>query len=161
MFQVLTKNLTFARSVPRPSFIPHERAQKGVKGLGLRYERKVRDEAQELYGSDCKGGIWFEYYNGQSHWCQVDVLIYEDLRKVNFILECKLTDVEEAKEKLRDLYIPVVRAATNLPTFGIVVAKNLTPKSDKVVATSLYDATDMAVESRKVVTLHYIGKGKI
>lgn len=154
-------NLRSAQSLPsKPKFIPKGRAT-GTKALGLGYERKVFKAVQKGF-PEAKHGQWFLYFSEREEgpaWCQTDILL--PYNKAVYILECKLSDRAEAKEKLFDLYIPVVEKAMGCKAYGIVVTKFLKPTSDvDLVTSSLRRAIDMAFGGN-IPTLHWLGLAPI
>ena len=147
--------LSHATQLPsRPKCIPQSRARKGSKGYGLRYERQVAERTGGVHGQ------WFSFrdLNGAGY-CQPDVLLALDGQIV--VLECKLTDVDEARLQLAKLYLPVVALALSKPVRGIVVVRHLTRESDtSLVVTSMGEALRHATE-RYFPTLHWIGRGPL
>lgn len=116
------RGLHYAAPCLRPEFIKKSRP-KGAKAKGLAYERAVGTAV----GGNC--GQWFHYIDAQGPgWCQTDVLLVSAKRVV--VLECKLTDTEDAVEQLLHLYFPVLREVYRLPVYGVVVTKNLTQRTD-------------------------------
>lgn len=62
---------------------------------------------------------------------------------VVLVLECKLTDWPEAPLQISELYKPVIEVALGKPVVGIVVAKNLSHKTNRAqVASSLFQAIE-------------------
>ena len=147
--------LTQAHRLPsRPTCIPLSRPRNGSKRYGLRYERSVAERTNGQHG------IWFSFYdaNGPGY-CQPDVLL--GLEGQIVILECKLTEVDEARKQLAYLYVPVVSKALERPAKGIVVVRHLTRESDPSnVCTSLGEALKRA-SGTYYPTLHWIGRGPI
>ena len=147
--------LTQAHRLPgRPSCIPGGYARKGAKAYGLRYERTVALRTGGLHG------IWFSYVDANGlGYCQPDVLLGMDGELI--ILECKLTEVDDARKQLAHLYLPVVAKATGRPTRGIVVTRHLTRETNPSnVCSSLGEALKRAT-SDYAPTLHWIGRGPI
>ena len=105
-------------------------------------------------------GIWFSFVDANGlGYCQPDVLLGLDGQVV--VLECKLTEVDEARKQLAYLYLPVVAKALGKPTKGIVVVRHLTRESNPSnVCTSLGEALKRAT-SEYYPTLHWIGRGPI
>lgn len=138
----------------RPSFLPSQRARKGSKGYGIRYERSVATKSGGLHGQ------WFKFCDANGNgWCQTDVLLLLDGEVV--VVECKLTDVDEAREQLRYLYLPVVSKALSRPARGIVCVRHLSKESNtSLVVTSMGQALKVASEGY-YPTLHWIGRGPL
>lgn len=146
--------LTARRLDGKPPCIPASRARKGSKAYGLKFERAVAERTGGRHGQ------WFSFVdaNGPGY-CQTDVLLGLDGQVV--VLECKLTEVEEARRQLMHLYLPVVGRALHRRTVGIVVVRHLTKESNVAnVVTSLGAALKVASESF-APTLHWIGRGPI
>lgn len=125
-----------------------------AKVAGVRFERAVAKRTQGSHG------LWWRFIddNGEG-FCQTDVVLSFDGGVV--ILECKLTEVREARRQLGGLYVPVVSLALGKPAKGIVVARHLTRESDlSNVRASIGAALEDASESF-FPTVHWIGKGPI
>ncbi len=147
--------LTYARRLDtRPRCIPLNRPRKGSKRYGLSYERSVALRTGGQHGQ------WFAYAdaNGEGY-CQTDVLLSLDGEVV--VLECKLTEVDEARKQLGMLYLPVVAKALGRSARGVVVVRHLTKESNlSHVVTSLGAALKVA-SADFYPTLHWIGRGPI
>ena len=105
--------------VPRPSST--------YARWGLAYERKL---FSALLASDLSAAhnpaFYFEDRRGRSY-CVPDILV-QDYRGLTIIVECKLTFKQEAIEKLRKLYCPVVRRALGSDlVIPLVIVKNIVP----------------------------------
>lgn len=151
------KNVEWARPISRPSCIPEQKRRRGTKGLGLSYEKKL-GKALLRANSSCVAGQWFEYFaDGKRGYCQTDFLLFSGLEV--YILECKLTNVEEALGQLRELYAPVVQAAYRLPVHGIVVVKSLSRASGALIVATLKSACSQAIHT--IPVLHYLGQGPL
>lgn len=156
--------LEWAEPLPRrPACIPESRP-KGVKALGLRYERKAAAEINKALHGSLVRGQWFEFVDANGHgYCQTDAFIY-DIRTDSYVVfEFKLTEVAEARSQLKNLYLPVVAAAW--PQFqhprGIVVARHLTRETDtKLVYDSLFRAVSEPLAG-VIPTLHWIGRSAL
>lgn len=73
------------------------------------------------------------------------------------VVECKLTNAEEAWAKLRGVYLPVVGMALRCRVWPVVVVKWTRP--GQLIATTLKEALALPQELNPV--LHWIGKGPI
>ena len=147
--------LTQAHRLPgRPTCIPISRPRNGSKRYGLAYERSVASRTNGQHG------IWFSFVDANGlGYCQPDVLLGLDGQVV--VLECKLTEVDEARAQLGHLYLPVVARALGKPARGIVVVRHLTRESNPSnVCTSLGEALKRASDTY-FPTLHWIGRGPI
>lgn len=132
----------------RPSCIPLGRPR-GVKGLGLRYERSL---ARALPAA--LPGQWFEFEDSAGRgFCQTDLLLPYN-GKIG-VLEVKLSYTREAEDELRGLYVPVVRKALGREVFGLVVCKNLRPGAPGVRG-ELVQALEEAAGGL-LVTWHWLG----
>jgi hypothetical protein len=143
------KGLVWARRLPgRPGCIPQGRAR-GVKALGVRYEREV---AQALPVAEA--GVWWEFEDqGGRGYCQTDLLVI-GARSV-LVLEAKYTYTVDAWRQLLGLYQPVVERALGLPVLPVQVCKVLVPQA-RNVTTDLESAVELA-RSANWATLHWIG----
>jgi hypothetical protein len=141
----ITGEIEWAAKATRPGVFgtshPH-----GAKLKGLQYERAVAGALP----ADWLHGQWFKFCDeGGVGYCQPDFI--RVTATMVFVLECKLTDVMEAKGQLLGLYLPVLRHVFGRPVRGIVVARTLTPESTNVVA-SLGEAENAAAS---LPTLHW------
>lgn len=146
--------LRFAERCEKPPFIPQSKPRKGAKRYGKSYEAAVAKRTGGTLGQ------WWHFLdaNGEG-WCQTDVLLV--LSREAIVIECKLTEVDDARKQLGRLYLPVVARALGKPTRGIVVARYLSRESDeRRVVRSLSEALACA-EGDYFPTLHWIGKGPI
>jgi len=118
-------DLEWARTCEHPRCIPKTRRLYGAKAAGIRYEKSV---AKAIPGAI--RGQWFEFYDANGHgYCQTDVLV---IGKANtLVIECKLTDTEQAYEQLSRLYLPVVSMAFERHVIGLVVVRHLTKTSPR------------------------------
>lgn len=99
--------------------------QKGAKALGLRFERAV---AKSLPGA--LHGQWFRFVdNNGPGFCSPDILF--TIGPTLWVVECKLTDWSEADAQLNHLYRPVLRALWGPEIRSVIVAKFLTPLTQK------------------------------
>lgn len=113
-----------AQVLPKPT----SEAQK----QGLRYERKVGKELlRHVTGGKLSGmehNPWFTFYDkfGPGNCCPDFLLFFQ---RGIVIVEVKLTHVDVALAKLKDLYTPVVSCALGMPTLPLVICRNITPLS--------------------------------
>lgn len=138
------RGLYLARKATCPH--PPGRAARGVKALGIAYERAV---ARALPGALHGQWFYFEDANGPGY-CQPDLLVR------GWILEVKLSDTEEALGQLLQLYLPVVKLALGGPWRGLKIVKHLKPWSRDVITTR-----EQAIAYPGVPTLHWPGKGRL
>ena len=107
----------------KPGFITRGRAR-GRFAVGIRYE-KSGQEWLELAALRRKlhydNGPWFEFGTDTGkRWCQPDALVVDKARKQILIVEFKYQHTSDAWFQLRQLYLPVVKAAYPGWTFGLV-----------------------------------------
>lgn len=126
---------------------------RGVKAKGLRYERALAKVIPSA-----KHGLWFNFVdrNGPG-FCSPDFII--EGHSFVAVLECKLTDTDEARKQIRALYTPILEKFYSKPVLGVVVAKYLTPNSRNIVH-DLASALKLTKNSA-IATLHWLGKGPI
>jgi len=149
--------LSWAKPCPRPACIPKSRPR-GTKGLGLAYERAV-GKALLREGRRPLLGQWFEFSDANGHgWCQTDLLLRSPCGGW-VVLECKLTDVEQGRDQVRQLYLPVVGAALGRCLGGMVVAKHLSKATKPQSICSDLDSALAAVSLGDLPLLHWIGSG--
>ena len=148
------KNVVWARECDWPKCIPRTRRARGTKARGLAYERAL---AKKL--GIALHGQWFSFFaDGEYGYCQPDFLLIED--RAITVIECKLTNVEQATEQLLDLYFPVLRAAYARPVRGIIAVRSVhRAPACAHIANNLRDALD--VSEKRVPVLHWIGSGPL
>lgn len=147
----------------RPACIPESRP-KGVKALGLRYERKAAAEINRALRGSLVRGQWFEFVDANGHgYCQCDGLYYDPQSDSYVVFEFKLTEVDEARSQLKNLYLPVVAWAWPqfAPPRGIVVARHLTRETN---VNLVYDSLWWVMAEPPALgipTLHWIGRSAL
>lgn len=164
-FPVRVSALQWAKPCLRPAHIPVSRRKKGVKAVGLRYEDRAAEAIYRASNGASTQGQWWEYFDavlGLRH-CQTDVIItgaYDPItdRQNRYIVEVKLTEVEEARSKLEDLYLPIVRRATADNVFGIVVSRHLTRTTARHTVVDSLSAA-MRAAHYTIPVLHWLAKG--
>lgn len=143
--------LHYAARCLRPAHIPKSRP-KGAKAAGLRYEKALSAAIPRA-----EHGQWFEFkdLNGPGH-CQMDLLIEGSKRIV--VIECKLSNVEQGRAQLEELYFPIVRMVwPDKKPLGIVAARHLSRESDLGrVETTLKGAILRAEQTGIIPTLHWM-----
>lgn len=127
-----------ARCLPR-----HQpRGSNVASAAGLAYERKVVAALARTFadvGFDLSHNPWFEF-EGKfgTGVCCPDILVAPQTGPFagrNFCIEVKLTYVDSAIEKLRDVYCPVVAMAIGEPVMPVVICKNMTAGAPKAYHT--------------------------
>lgn len=147
----------------RPACIPESRPR-GVRATGLRYERKAAAEIHRALGQSLVRGQWFEFVDANGHgYCQCDGLFYDIRTDAYVVFEFKLTEVDEARSQLKNLYLPVIETAW--PRFqkprGVVVARHLTRETNvDLVCDSLWKAITFE-RPDTIPTLHWIGRSAL
>lgn len=115
--------LEWAREEKKGPFSPNPSAARGARRAGLRFEKLV---GKEIGG---KTGQWFRYFDvGGEGWCQTDCLVLGE-REV-MVVECKLSDTEEAVRQVEGLYFPVVEMVYGKRALGMVVVRNLVAETE-------------------------------
>lgn len=145
----------------RPNCIPLSRPRKGAKVYGLRYEKALADAVRLVYPRALHGQ-WIAYRRSDEpqrvRYCQPDVIVPFADRIV--VLECKLTETEEGREQITQLYIPALNAITKKSVYGIVVARHLTRETRPETVVRGLDLALIACASC-IPTLHWLGRGRI
>lgn len=68
-------------------------------------------------------GLWLEFEDESGFgFCQPDVVLVGEDRVV--VVECKLTQTDQAEDQLELLYMPIVRLLFGLPVFGVQICRN-------------------------------------
>jgi hypothetical protein len=130
---------------------------RNLKAVGLRFEKSVAAAVRALRLGETIHGQWFEYFDANGHgYCQTDVLLLR--RDDAVVLECKLTEVEEAQTQLEDLYLPIVRRVYRRPAVGVVVVRHLTKLTNTA---RVCDSLEAALGMGSLPILHWIGRGPI
>lgn len=124
--------LRYAKFCDKPAWLRPQR-RRGAKAAGLAYEKSISDAlpARHLKGS----WIEFEDAKGQA-WCQIDFAV--NVNRTVYVLEAKLTWTAEAHEKLRRLYLPLIRNITGLDAHGIVICRAITPDTSEFGTTIVH-----------------------
>lgn len=98
------------RLFPEPPFKPN-RATKGRKAQGNRYERKVHDHFLSLYSLEKYiPSPWFRVdFAREHHWIQPDGLFFPDDRNL-VIVEVKYQHTPDCIEQLEGMYRPALQS---------------------------------------------------
>ena len=147
----------WARRCERPACIPRARVR-GTAARGLSYERGLARALKPALPG-VQYGPWYSYKaDGATGYCQPDFVYVE--HAACYVLECKLTNVEEATEQLLDLYFPVLRRAHSRPVRGVIVARSVHRAPALAhIAHSLSEA--MEISEFRVPVLHWLGRGAL
>ena len=156
MSRQIAGEVTFAAPCLRPVFIPGQRAGKGSKGAGIRFERSLAKALKHAIH-----GQWFHFIDANGPgWCQPDLIICGKKRTI--VLECKLTFTRDAHDQLEGLYRPILTKAYGTEVVGVVVCKNLTPyMPGEVIVDSLEEAISASFEGAKAPVLQWLGRGPV
>jgi len=106
-----------------------KRKLKGKRAKGLSYERlvgKTLGRWKDEGSLDCKIhlGRWFYFIDKNGHgWCQPD--IYLEFKDCIILIECKLTQTENAFLQMKELYVPVLQKVHGKPVYTVQVCKIL------------------------------------
>jgi hypothetical protein len=151
-------NVTAAWRIEKPSYLASHRLSP-AQAKGLRYEQKVGKALVRKFHK-IELGQWFSFVDSNGPGiCQPDIICqgWKDGRHiVNFALECKLTVTDEAFEQLDGLYQPMLRIADGVPTYGIVVCRNLSRKVDiSLVVADLRSALRRSLAG-EIPVLHWL-----
>lgn len=112
--------LQFAAPAPASPW-PVPRAR-GVKALGLRFERKVA----KALAPAALHSQWLRFRdNNGPGYCSPDVLLA--CGETLWVLECKLSDWAAADAQIEHLYKPILQTLWPGPVRGMVVLKHLNP----------------------------------
>jgi hypothetical protein len=129
------------------------RTPRGVRGLGVRYEREVA----KALGPGARAGQWFQFEDANGPgWCQTDLLVVG--KRNALVLEAKLTWLSGAHRQIEQLYRPIVEKVYGLVVLPVVVCKNLVPgmPGDYQVVAGLAAALEVARAGGRAV-LHWRG----
>lgn len=149
--------ISFAAPCLKPPFIPSPKRLKGAKGLGVAFERRLAKEIPRA-----THGQWFNYLkDDEPHWCQTDILL--EGAKTVCVIEVKLTNFQEARLQLQDLYCPVLRAAYPAKeVFSLVALRHVgNVPSEVPIFDQLSCAIEAARSQHKLVVFHWLGKGPV
>lgn len=153
-------DLIYAKPCLRPHTIPLSRSR-GVRAVGLRYERLVARAISRQFPRETTHGQWFEYCDARGPgYCQPDILISWLDGSGHIIIECKLTDVDAARDKLRNIYVPIVERALGGTVHAIVVTRHLTKETNKKLICDNLGAAVMRANG-SIPTLHWLGGAEI
>lgn len=130
--RIVFKETLSARRSLREIHAPKPTSPAGL--AGLRYERRVdrqlRKHIVEKRFSKIEHNPWFTYSDQfGSGFCCPDFILWSPGGNFVVVAEVKLTWIGAAILKLRDLYLPVVAAALDVPAMPLTIVRNLTPES--------------------------------
>lgn len=144
------RGLKWVQRVAPPPWA-HTDRPKGAKAAGLRYEKALAEAIPWA-----KHAPWFKFCDaGGVGWANPDFLWVRQAEI--FVFEAKLTDCPEAYDEIATLYAPILAFWGQKPVRGVVVCKNLTPKTDKMGLTGDL-STALAMARRSISTLHWLGR---
>lgn len=110
----------------KPEFIPQPR-YRGVKAIGIGYERKIARYLKALLGGRAVHNPWYRFVDADGEgWCCPDIVVLPKDSEPLVIVECKLTATKTCEPKAKGLYLPVVQHLyPEQPIRLIQVCKNL------------------------------------
>jgi len=123
------KNPTNVERCPRPSWIRGQCSKESQKA-GQRFEARQQEKFLEKYDSFFEPEPWFRFEDNKRTWhCCPDGILW--LEKSPIIVEFKLSHTYQAWRQLKQLYLPVVKAAHPNQYFRLLeVCKNFDPSVD-------------------------------
>lgn len=106
----------------RPAFIPTSRPR-GVKAKGLLFERRVGKILEGIYPR-VYSGEWFAYSDDKRVGvCCIDH--YAVLHSHIVLVECKLSEKDEAWAQMANLYAPILEREYSLPVSRVQAVRHL------------------------------------
>lgn len=151
-------SVVWARECERPRGIPLVRRATGTRAKGLAYERALARTFDRKY-PDILHGQWYSFFaDGEHGYCQPDFVRASGGEIV--VLECKLTNIEQATEQLLDLYFPILRKTYCRPVRGIIVTRSVHRAPSLATIVSTFNEALVASRDR-VPVLHWIGCGPL
>ena len=156
-FRLVACDSLVAKRAMVPLYLP--KASTAAGRLGLRYEKRVRAQLQrhvaEGHFTSLEHNPWFTFSDiyGASA-CSPDFLLWLAEGRI-IVAEVKLTWTPSAVAKLVELYLPVVGTALGVPTYPLVIVRNLTPDAPPAAHT----ITDALRSQSKL--LHHFDNGSI
>jgi hypothetical protein len=82
----------------------------GRRLQGIKYERKVHEYLERLYGGLYVPSPWLRFFSeGKWRWCQPDALLFMPSEGRIIIVECKYQHTSDAWWQVRHLYGPVLQ----------------------------------------------------
>lgn len=163
------RNISYAAPCLRPSFIPKPKRLRGSRGAGLAYERALAKAVKSLNVAEILHGQWFHYKDQFGPgWCQPDIVFLS--AKFAVVIEVKLTNVQEARKQLQELYLPVLSVAyPEKEVVGVIALRHVSSVEKEVeIFDCIFDAIE---ESRQIKSkmppakdfgiFHWLGNGPI
>lgn len=100
--RVLAASLSFPPAIRKKRYT-------GRRLEGIRYERKVHERLELLYGDRYMASPWLKFFaEGKWRWCQPDGLLFDLKRGRITIVEVKYQHTSDAWWQVRQLYQPVL-----------------------------------------------------
>jgi len=128
---------SFAFRAQKPEFSPQAVSPSARRGLIFERNVKRQLEWHLVQGRYLllEHNSWFTYgaSENKDQICSPDFLLH--FPDKIYIIEVKLTWTPEARQKLDQLYSPIVAKALGKPTSGFVLCRHLTPGAPKPVYT--------------------------
>jgi hypothetical protein len=151
-------NIAWAKECESKPFMRGPRRVTGTRAKGISYERTLAKTLRATLPG-VRHGQWFVYHaDGNLGYCQTDFIRLSS--GCVHVLECKLSNVEEATEQFLDLYFPILKKVYALPVYGIIVTKSVHRVPDLAhITSSLSEALRLA--ETRVPVLHWLGRGPL
>lgn len=100
--RVLAASLSFPPAIRKKRYT-------GRRLEGVRYEKKVHEHMELLYGDRYVPNPWLKFFSeGKWRWCQPDALLLDVARGRLTIVEVKYQHTSDAWWQVRQLYQPVL-----------------------------------------------------
>lgn len=119
----------------------------------MTFERRFAEALQKSWPDRTLAGQWFHFrdVNGVG-FCQTDALLVTE--KEIIIFECKLTDTDQGRTQLTQLYYPVVEMACGKKVRGVIVSRHLTRTTDIKNTTNIL-ADALRIPASMIPILHW------
>lgn len=105
--------ISYARFIKRPDWLPRNPVRTGARANGERFERRVHATLLKRYPDKYIEGPWIAYRGvntgNRVRFCQPDGLYIDIKEGLLVIIEAKLKHGSRAWEQLNDLYYPCLR----------------------------------------------------
>lgn len=154
------------RAVPSPPIFTKARGHSPAARAGLAFQRKV-GRALRACANDIDAILesepWFTFRDANGDGCCAPDFILTLPDSDAIVIEVKLKYVLGAEVKLKQLYLPVVAKARNLPVACVkplVITKILTPDCLNLGVECVGDAA-LSSPSLRAPVLQWLGQGRI
>jgi len=84
---------------------------RGRRAQGIRYEKKVHEHFEAIYGEHYVPSLWLQFGSDGSpmRYCQPDALLIDIERGIITVIEVKYQHTSDAWYQVNQLYLPVLR----------------------------------------------------